>query len=183
MVYLFLTCVNFSHLHSALHLVQNTYQDFFSAAESRKVLELVNFDAFECFCHFLIFASSTSAKCFPLRTFFIQEANKKVTRVRSVNREGGHRGVLPFLVKNCWTLSTVWAFALENHPSRNGRTWWKSLQKKSLKPNAASYNNASQYTNTVRFLEHSPSPGGLYYKGPTLQERVSFWGRSPPCIH
>ena len=58
---------------------QNTYQDFFSTAQRGKVLELVNFDAFECFCHFFIFASSTSAKCFPLRTFFIQEANKKVT--------------------------------------------------------------------------------------------------------
>ena len=37
---------------------------------------------------------------------------------------------MPFLVKDGWTLSAVWAGALINQPSRNGKTCWKSLQKK-----------------------------------------------------
>ena len=49
-----------------------------------------------------------------------------------------------FLVKNHWTLSVVWVGALINHPS---------LKKKSPKPNAASHNNASWYTDTDGFLE------------------------------
>ena len=47
-------------------------------------------------------------------------------------------GVMLLLVKNCWTLSTVWADALP----WNGQTHWKSLPKKSLKPNAASHNDS-----------------------------------------
>ena len=88
-------------------------------------------------------------------------------------------GVLPF-VKNCWTLSTVWAGVLVYHPSWNGQTRCKSLPKNSLKPNTASHNNASWYIDTDGFLEHSPSRGSLYYKGPTLQKIIPvFWGGSP----
>ena len=39
-----LTCLNFSHLQSALHLMQYTYQDAFPLLKT--VLELVSFDAF-----------------------------------------------------------------------------------------------------------------------------------------
>ena len=39
-----LTCLNFSHLQSTLHLIQYTYEGVFSTAQ--KVFELVNFDAF-----------------------------------------------------------------------------------------------------------------------------------------
>ena len=54
--------------------------------------------------------------------------------------------------------------------------------KKSLKPNAASHNNASWYTNTDGFLEHSPSRGSLYYKGSALQKVIPiFWG-GPPLV-
>ena len=42
----------------------------------------------------------------------------------------------------------------------------------SLKPSAPSYNNASWYTDTDGFLEHSCSRGSLYYKGPVLQKII-----------
>ena len=54
-------------------------------------------------------------------------------------------------------------------------------KKKSLRPNAASYNNASWYTDTDRFLEYSLSRGSLYYKGTTLEKIILFWGGTP-CI-
>ena len=45
----------------------------------------------------------------------------------------------------------------------------------SLKLNAASHNNASWYTETDGFLEHSPKWGSLYYKGPALQKIIPFF--------
>ena len=62
-------------------------------------------------------------------------------------------GVIPFLVKNCWTLSMVWAGALVNHPSWNGQTCWKSLQRKF--PEAE--RRLSLVHCTDGFLEHPPS--------------------------
>ena len=52
---------------------------------------------------------------------------------------------------------------------------WKSLQKNSQNPNVASHNNAIWYTDTDGFLEHSPSGGSLYYKGPALQRIIPFF--------
>ena len=74
-------------------------------------------------------------------------------------------GVRPFLVKNCWPLSMVWAGVLVSHPSLNGQTQQKSLQKifwswmqpLTTMPACADW-----------FLEHSPNRGSLYYKVPTL---------------
>ena len=58
-----------------------------------------------------------------------------------------------------------------------------SLQKNSLKPNAASHNNARWSTDTDGFLEHSLTRGSLYYKGPTLQKVILVFFVSPtPCI-
>ena len=45
-------------------------------------------------------------------------------------------------------------------------------KKNSLKPNAASHNNASWYTDTDRFLEHARSEGSLYYKAPAFQKII-----------
>ena len=45
-------------------------------------------------------------------------------------------------------------------------------KKKSLKPNAASHKNASWYTDTDGFLDHSRSGGSLLYKGPALQNII-----------
>ena len=39
-----LTCLNFSHPQSTLHLMQYTYQDIFSTAQT--AFELINFNAF-----------------------------------------------------------------------------------------------------------------------------------------
>ena len=39
----------------------------------------------------------------------------------------------------------------------------KESSKKLLKPNTASHNDASWYTDTDGFLEHSASGGSLYY--------------------
>ena len=48
----------------------------------------------------------------------------------------------------------------------------KGSSEKSLKPKAASHNNASWCTDTDGSLEHSPSGGSLCYKGPTFQKRI-----------
>ena len=93
----------------------------------------------------------------------------------------GLGGAMPFLVKNCWTLSVVWAGTLVNHPSWNEQMHGVS-KKNSLKPNAASHNNTSWYTDTEGFLEHSRSGGSLYYKGPALQKIMPvLWGE--PLIY
>ena len=89
-------------------------------------------------------------------------------------------GVMIFLLKNFWTLSMVRAGVLVNHPSSNGQMHWKSLQRNSVKPNTASHNNASWYTDTDVFLEHSLSRGSLYYKGPAIQKIILFGGSGPP---
>ena len=44
-----------------------------------------------------------------------------------------------------------------------------------LKPNTASHNNASWYSDTDGFLEHSPIGGNLYYKEPTFQKIILFF--------
>ena len=56
----------------------------------------------------------------------------------------------------------------------------ESLQKNSLTPNADCHNNAIWYTDTDGFLEHSPSGGNLYYKGPTLQKVILVFFLVPP---
>ena len=99
---------------------------------SKQVLHtsiLMPFTAYAIFC----FTSSTSTKCFPLRTFFIGETAKKVARSEGsdqVNRDNGAWGWCHFGSKNFWTFSAVWAGGLVNHPSWNGQTHWKDLQTK-----------------------------------------------------
>ena len=57
-----------------------------------------------------------------------------------------------------------------------------SLQKNSLKLNAASHNNASWSTDPDGFLGHSPGRGSLSYKGPALQKIIpGFFGS--PLVH
>ena len=117
--------------------------------------------------------------------FFIQRHNKKsCLGWDQVNREGHAIFaiiVMLSFVKNCWTLSTLWAGVLINHTSWNGQMCWKSLQKNSLKQNAASHNNASWYTDTDGFLEHSPSGRSLYYHDPSLKIILVIF-LDPPCI-
>ena len=164
-----LACLNFSHIQGTLHLMQCTYWDTFPLFKS--------FWAhwFWCLLVFLPFfclTSSTSVKHFPLRTFFIQGKKKKLLGPRLGLLRGWDTGVMPFLVKKCWTQNDVGRYTGEtrctgNHPSWNGQTHWV-FKKNSVKPNAASHNNSRWYTDTYGFLEHSPSGRHLYHKGLAL---------------
>ena len=69
-----LTCLNFSHLQSTLHLMQGTYWDVFPLLKTS--FELVNFGAFYCFCHFLFHLFHIS-KMFPFEDFFSSGETKK----------------------------------------------------------------------------------------------------------
>ena len=62
--------------------------------------------------------------------FHLGKQTKKIviwSKIGWIGRVGV--GQCSFLVKNCWTLSTVWAGVLINHPSRNGQTCWESSEK------------------------------------------------------
>ena len=60
----------------------------------------------------------------------------------------------------------------------------ESSKENSLKLNGASHNNTKWYTDTDGFLEHSPSGGSLYYKGPALQKIIpGFFGGGPPSYN
>ena len=120
--------LNFSHLQSTLHLMQYTYWDFFCTAQN-SVWTCLFWCLFSASAVFS-FTSSTSATCFPLRTFFIWKGKKSCLGWDHVNREGGAQGSSHFWQKNCWTLSVVWSGTLVSHPSWNGQTLWKSFQKK-----------------------------------------------------
>ena len=91
-------------------------------------------------------------------------------------------GVMPF-----------WGSKTAEHSAGVGRCTCKSsimkwvntlkvFKKNSLKPNTTSHNNARWYTDTDGFLEHSPSRGSLYYKGPTLQKIIPGFFGSPLII-
>ena len=123
-----LTCLNSSHLQSTLHLMQCTYGDIFSTSQN-------SFRSHRFWCVFMFlpffgFTCSTLAKHFPMRTFFILGNKEKSPGRRSGESVGRSMRVMMFLVKNCWTLSEVWAGELVNQPSWNGQTCCNSLQEK-----------------------------------------------------
>ena len=114
---------------------------------------LMSFSAFTVF--FVCFTSFTLAKHFSLRNFFIWGNKKRsYSGQDQVNEEGGALGVHAIFgqklldtqrhVSRCAHKSAImkWANTL-------------SLQKNSLKLKAASHNNASWYTDTDGFLEHT----------------------------
>ena len=136
-----------------LHLMQYTYRYFFPLLTT--VLKLVHFDDFKCFW------------CFLFHLFHISRSHSGQDWV---NSEGGAWGSCHFLVKNCWTLSMVWAGALVNHPSWNGQMCWKSLQKKIHWGQMQPLTIMPASTDADRFLEHSPSGGSLYCEGPVFQK-------------
>ena len=158
-----LTCLNFSHLQSILHLMQYTYGDFFHCSK-----QFLNSSVLMPLSASVVFGfiSSTSAKCFPLRTFFNQGNKKKVNwgEIRWLSRvEHGSHAVSGQKLLNsqcslgrCARKSPImkWANALK-----------ESSKKISLKLNATSHNNASWYTGTDGFLGHSPSRESLYCEG------------------
>ena len=96
-----LTCLNFSHLQSALHLMQYTYPDVFSTAQNRFWTRQFwcLFEASSCFCCFLLHLFHIS-KMFPFEDFFLSEETKKYcTGWDQVNREGGAWGSCCFWPK------------------------------------------------------------------------------------
>ena len=109
--------------------------------------------------------------------FSSKETKKMSFRERSVNRECGY-GAHAIFGQKLPNTGVVWASVLINHSSWHGQTHWKSLQKNSLKPNTASYNNASWCTDTDVFLEHSPSGGKAVLQGAHPPECNFFHG--PP---
>ena len=72
-----LTCLNFSRLQSALHWMQHTYRDVFSHCSKQFLNSILMVFSASAFCLFVCLTSSTSAKHFTLRTFFIQGNKKK----------------------------------------------------------------------------------------------------------
>ena len=133
-----LTCLNFSHLQSTLHLMQSTYWNIFPLLKI-VLNSLILMPFFPGIFLFVCFTSSTLAKRFPLRTFFIWRDKKYVAQdeIGWIGKvEHGNRAV--FGGVNRWTLSTVWAGVLVNHPSWNGQMHCKSSKTNLLKPNAPS---------------------------------------------
>ena len=70
-----LTCLNFGHLQSTLHLMQYAYRDvyFLCSEQFLNSSILTAFSASVIFC----FTPSTLPKGLPLRTFFIQRNKQK----------------------------------------------------------------------------------------------------------
>ena len=122
---------------------------------------------------------------FPFEDFFHpgkqtnKQTNKRCSGQDPLNRECGARGSRYFCSKTTERSGTG---ALINHPLWNVQMHWKKASKNSLMPNATSHNNASWYSDTDMFLEHSPSGGSLYYKGPTLQKIVLGFFVPPLCM-
>ena len=116
------------------------------------------------------FTSSTSAQHFLFRTFFIRRNKKRsCSGWHEVNREGG-------------TWESHWFGQKLVNSHEMGKHADRVFKKNSLKPHAASHNNASWYTGTDGFLEYTPSGESLNYKGPALLKIIpDFWGS--PQIH
>ena len=117
-------------------------------------------------------------KTFPFEDFFHLGKQKKIAQgniqwIRRVGHEGH-----AVLAQKLLNTQGPQAGVLVNHPAWTGQTYRESSKKFSLKLNAASHNNASWYTDTDGFLECSPNRGSLYYKGPTFQKIIPFWGFS-----
>ena len=81
----------------------------------------------------------------------------------------GHGGHAIFAQKLLSTQGVVGRCAGKSLIMKWANALKESKKKNSLKQNAASHNNASWYTDTDGFLEHSPS---LYYKEPALQKII-----------
>ena len=148
--------------------MQYTYRDIFPLLKTvLNSLILIPFRASAIFC----FTSSTSAKCFPLRIFFSWR-NKKVAwgKIRWIGR-GGPGDQAFFWSKTAQYSVQCGQVRLEiTHHKMGKKIHWSHI---------ASHSNASWHTDTDGFLEHSPSRGCLYYKGPALQKIILFFGVPP----
>ena len=119
-------------------------------------------------------------KMFLFQDFFHpwKQTKKSLSGWDQVNREGGTWGSCLFGQKLLNTQRGVGNCA-GRLPIMKWANASKVFKKYSLKPNAASHNNARWFTDTDGFREHSPSRGSPYYKGLTLWKTIlGFWG--PP---
>ena len=98
-----------------------------------------------------------------------------------MNREGGAQGHAGFFPSKTAEHS-MWCRQVHSYITHHemGKRVERLFKKNSLKPNTASHNSTSGYTDTDGFLEPSPRGGSLYYKGPALQKIIHFGG-IPPC--
>ena len=119
------------------------------------------------------------SKRYPLRTFLIGETKK--VACDQVNRRVGHVSHPIFGQKLLNTQCSVGRCAHKSPIKKWANALKESSKKNSLKPNAASHNNASWYADTDGFLEHSPSRRSLYYKSPALQKIIPFY-LGPPHV-
>ena len=176
-----LTHLKFSHLQRTLHLMQCTYRDIYSTAQNRFWTCW-----FWCLLVLLLFFTSPLSHWQNISLwglFSNREINeKKVTRgkIRWIWRVG-HRGYAGLGKKLMNTQRGV-GRCTRKSPTVKWANVLNLQKKKSLRQNAASHNNTSWYTDTDGFLEHSPSRGSLYYKGPALHNIIPFLG-VPPLIY
>ena len=82
---------------------------------------------------------------------FFHLGKQKVTKGEIMQVEGWGMEAITFLV-NCWTLIVVWAGAFVKHPTWNGQTCWKSLQKNFTKAECS----LSQQHRVVRWYRWVP---------------------------
>ena len=142
----------------------------------KTVFELVDFDAFECFCCFL-FNLFHIGKIFPFEDFFHLRKQKQFAwgKIRWVGK-AGHRGHAVF----CHTLSAVWAAAFTNRPSLNGQSVERLLKKKF---NEAEH-SPSQQCQQVQWYRWAPRTlnweGGAMLQGPHPSEDNSWFLGDPP---
>ena len=150
-----LTCLNFSHLQSTLHLMKYTYQDVFSTPQNS-----VWTHWFWCLLVLLLFfvSSFLISKTFCFEDIFHPG---KQTKSHSgwdwVNRKDRAWGSCCFLVKNCSTLSTVWAGACKSPITKWANTLkesstkicWSWMQPLSTTPAGALIQTGSQSTHPV----------------------------------
>ena len=111
---------------------------------------------------------------------FSPRETKRSLWVRSGGQGGCSMGVMPFLVKSCWTLSAVWAGALVNRPPWNGQPCRNSEGVTGAE--YADSHHASWNTDTDGSLGHSLGRETLYYKALAFQKIIPvFWGS--PLVH
>ena len=141
--------------------MQYTYQDDFSTAHKLLNMSiLMPFSVSAVFSH--LFHIS---KMFPFEYFFIQGNKRNCSEWGQVNREGGARGSWCF-----WSKPTQHSAQYgQVHHNSPIMKWANalSLQKKFTEAECSLSQQRQLVTDTDGLLEHSPSGGSLYYKGPS----------------
>ena len=133
----------------------------------------------------MCFTSSTSAKCFPLRTSFIWGNKPKKVAQTEIGRRGGWDTGRAGQFGSKTVEHSAWCGQVCPQTTRHemGKRVERVFTKDPVKPNAASHNNASGCSDTGGLLEHSPSEESLDYKEPALQMVIAvFWRVSPLVV-